>query len=72
MSSFVANQAAIDDAVVCRCLNVRESTIQDSVELMGAENLQDVKSICGAGGGCMSCRSRVKCLIAEYLSSRQS
>ncbi|WP_417850191.1 (2Fe-2S)-binding protein [Thalassoglobus sp.] len=66
------SQTVINDAIVCRCLNVRESTIQDSVEIMGAESLQDVKSICGAGGGCMSCRSRIKCLISEYLSNRDT
>ncbi|TWT51868.1 BFD-like [2Fe-2S] binding domain protein [Thalassoglobus neptunius] len=67
---FESDSKTASDTVVCRCLNVTHSTISDCVNLYGAESHQEVRGLCGAGGGCMSCRSRIKQLIAQHQSNR--
>ncbi|MEZ6064292.1 MAG: (2Fe-2S)-binding protein [Planctomycetaceae bacterium] len=54
------------DPLVCRCLQVRQSTVSDCVQLYGAESLQDVRSQCGAGGGCNSCHRKIRDFIAAH------
>ncbi|WP_459557706.1 bacterioferritin-associated ferredoxin [Lacunimicrobium album] len=51
------------DHVLCRCLNVQASDVRYLVEDLGIEDQQQIRSSCGAGTGCMSCRGR----IAEYV-----
>lgn len=59
-----------EDTVICRCLGITRSTIDDCVSIYGAEDVQEVKSICGAGGGCMACRGRIRCLISQIQADR--
>ncbi|MCA8996972.1 MAG: (2Fe-2S)-binding protein [Planctomycetaceae bacterium] len=55
--------ALSSDPIVCRCLNVTESTVRDAIVLYGAETVCDVKRSSGAGSGCMACRRRIQCLL---------
>jgi bacterioferritin-associated ferredoxin len=56
----------VADPLVCRCLQVRQSQVSDCVSLYGCETLLEVRSQCGAGGGCNSCHRRIRDLIAEH------
>lgn len=62
MSSDVA---LCRDRLVCRCLQVRESQIVNCVQLHGLETVPEIKSHCGAGGGCTACHRRIRDLISE-------
>lgn len=60
------------DPIVCHCLKVTESTVRDCIDLYGAESVQEVRSGCGAGSGCMACRRRIQCLIDSQRSAAGS
>ncbi|WP_437203430.1 (2Fe-2S)-binding protein [Planctomicrobium sp. SH664] len=63
------SQAAVQsDPILCRCLQVRLSTVNDCVVLLGAETTLEVRDACGAGAGCMACVRRIKNLIEEHRS----
>lgn len=53
------------DPILCRCFQVRQSTIQDCVTLLGAKNFTDVRTTCGAGQGCMACRRRIQAILDQ-------
>lgn len=56
------------DAVVCRCLHVRESRIVDCIAVTGAETVREVSQHTGAGAGCRACH----CKIAELIGCRMA
>ena len=56
-------QSQAVDRIICHCLQVRESTIADTVAIYGAETVKDVVRTCGAGGGCNCCHAKIKQLI---------
>lgn len=53
------------DRILCQCFQVRESTVRDSVTLLGSTTSKEVRETCGAGGGCMACRQRIQMFIDE-------
>ncbi|SFI18895.1 (2Fe-2S)-binding protein [Planctomicrobium piriforme] len=59
----MAHTVAPADPVLCHCLQVRQSTVDDCVTLLGASTFLEVREACGAGGGCMSCRRRIQMMI---------
>ena len=59
---------AVDDAadpVICRCLQVRESTIVRAVENGGARSLCQIACATGAGGGCTACHRKLRQYFAK-------
>lgn len=56
-------QSQAVDRIICHCLQVRESTIADTVAIYGADTVKDVVRTCGAGGGCNCCHAKIKQLI---------
>ncbi|MFM7159886.1 MAG: (2Fe-2S)-binding protein [Planctomycetaceae bacterium] len=48
------------DEIVCRCLNVRRSTIESAVAVCGLASIREVKSTTGAGDGCTACHARIR------------
>ncbi len=62
----------VADPLVCRCLQVRQSQIEDCVNVMGAQSVQDVREMCGAGGGCNCCHRRIRDFIARQQAPKQS
>jgi len=64
MSSVAENK------IVCRCLGISESCIQDAAQISSCESLKDVKQATGAGTGCMSCHGRIKAMLREYAEKR--
>lgn len=55
----------VADRMLCHCLQVKQSTVADSVAIYGAESVKDVIRTCGAGGGCNSCHAKIKQMIAS-------
>lgn len=54
------------DRMLCHCLQVKESTVADSVAVYGSNCLKDVIRNCGAGGGCNSCHAKIKSMIEAH------
>lgn len=56
---------------VCYCMNVTNGMIKDAVE-SGANTLEEVQEITGAGTVCGTCIENVQHLIDQFVSERQS
>ena len=59
------------DKVVCNCLNVTNGMIKDAV-YNGANTLEDVQKITGAGTACGACVDNVQHLVEQFVSERQN
>lgn len=57
------------DKVVCNCLNVTIGMIKDAVN-NGANSLEEVQEITGAGTVCGSCLDDVQRLVEQFVSER--
>lgn len=57
------------DKVVCNCLNVTTGMIKDAVD-NGADTLEEVQEITGAGTVCGSCIDHVRRLIEQFVTER--
>src|SRR5262249_1740643 len=70
MASSTAG-AVCSDRVVCRCLQVTESTLIEVVTTHGAQDMKDVRRHTGAGAGCMACHRLIRTYLAQnrYASS---
>jgi len=53
------------DRIVCHCLRVTESQIQDSVARGEAESIRQVIERTGAGSGCTACQRAIRSLLGE-------
>lgn len=54
-----------DEALICTCFFLSESTIEREIQEKGLTTVSEVTRACNAGGGCGSCHQ----LIAEILDS---
>lgn len=52
--------ADCSETIVCRCLQVSESTIQDAIAIGGLTSVKQVCRETGAGGGCTACHARIR------------
>lgn len=57
------------DKVVCNCLNVTNGMIKDAVD-NGANTLEEVQNITGAGTACGGCVDDVQHLVEQFISER--
>lgn len=57
------------DKVVCNCLNVTNGMIKDAV-YNGANTLEEVQNITGAGTACGACVDDVQHLVEQFISER--
>lgn len=57
------------DKVVCNCQNVTNGMIKDAVD-NGANTLQEVQKITGAGTVCGSCLENVQHLVEQFVAER--
>ena len=55
-----------DEALICTCFCVSESTIEAAIQAGGLRTLEEVTKACNAGAGCRSCYS----LIEDILGSK--
>lgn len=60
------------DRMVCRCLKVTEETIIVAIRQNGVATIKELKTITGAGDGCMCCHKELKSYLAVYSSSPSS
>ena len=65
-SDSVRHEWQGDEALICSCFCVSESTIADLISTKGLKTIREVTSACNAGGGCRSCYSLIEDLLAEY------
>ena len=57
------------DKVVCNCLSVTNGMIKDAVN-NGANTLEEVQDVTGAGTACGACIDKVKNLVEQFVSER--
>lgn len=62
----VSPQPVESDRIVCHCLQVRESQMQECVAMLELATVSQVKAHCGAGGGCTACHRRIREIIAAH------
>lgn len=57
--------------IVCNCLNVTNGMIKDAVN-NGANTLEEVQEITGAGTVCGSCIDNVQHLVEQFVTERSN
>ena len=62
-SNAARDDWAGDEALICTCFFVSESTIEREIQARGLTTVAEVTRVCNAGGGCGSCHQ----LIQEML-----
>jgi NAD(P)H-nitrite reductase large subunit len=55
-----------EKALVCTCFGVTEETIDEALQISAVQTVEDVTSLCRAGGGCGACTM----MIQEMLDNR--
>jgi bacterioferritin-associated ferredoxin len=53
------------ESIVCRCLEVSESTVADAVAIYGLSTVKEVCRETGAGSGCTACHARLRELLKK-------
>ena len=64
-SNAARDDWAGDEALICTCFFVSESTIEREIQMRGLTSVAEVTRACNAGGGCGSCHQ----LIQEILEA---
>lgn len=57
------------DKIVCNCLNITNGMIKDAVDA-GANTLEEVQDVTGAGTVCGACLEDVQRLVTFFVSER--
>lgn len=57
------------DKVVCNCMNVTNGMIKNAID-NGANSLEEVQSVTGAGTVCGTCLDNVRRLVEQFISER--
>ena len=59
--------SAVDaDDLICKCLQVKESTIREAIARDNLETIEQVTDACEAGGGCHSCHILIQLFLDEH------
>lgn len=56
-----------DDALICTCFGVSETTIEQAIESASLRTVEQVTGACNAGGGCGSCQPLIEDILDDYL-----
>ena len=48
---------------LCHCLKVSHDQVRDAVGFHGCETVEDVTSVCSAGGGCTACLRKIRAYL---------
>jgi NifU-like protein len=54
-----------DDEIICNCFQVTESTIRSHISKNHINQVEEVTSICEAGGNCGSCHILIQLFIDQ-------
>lgn len=57
--------ADCSETILCHCLGVSESTVQDAVAICGLSTVKEVCRETGAGSGCTACHARLRELLRK-------
>ena len=60
------------DEIVCHCLQIRASQIEDAVQFQGSETLRKVMETTEAGTGCTGCHRKICRLLSNHSTSDTS
>lgn len=60
----LSEQCSFCDPVVCRCLQVTESTILEAAHRCPFSSLAEIARETGAGTGCMACHRQLRRLVS--------
>jgi NifU-like protein len=55
-----------DEALICTCFGVSENHIEDAIAARSLSTVEEVTSICNAGGGCGSCQPLIQDMLDDY------
>jgi bacterioferritin-associated ferredoxin len=61
--------ATCGDQMVCHCLQVTESSLQEAMQRCPLESLRDIANETGAGTGCTACHRRLRRFLSGDHSS---
>lgn len=56
-----------EDPIICKCFDVRESTIRDAIRENNATTLEEVTQLTKAGGGCKHCLEDIEEILKQVL-----
>ena len=62
----------LNDQILCHCLNIRMSQVEDAVKFGGCETIKDVMNQTEAGKGCTACHARIRRAIKSSQTVSQS
>lgn len=54
-----------EDEIICKCMQVSESTIRSCIEKNDFTAIEDVTTACEAGGGCHTCHILIQLFIDQ-------
>lgn len=58
-----------DEALICTCFCVSETTIEDAIQQQKLSTIAEVTKACRAGAGCRSCYSLIEDILEEHRQS---
>ena len=58
-----------DEALICTCFCVSETTIERAIEAGGLRTIAEVTKACNAGAGCRSCYSLIEDILSDHQRS---
>jgi bacterioferritin-associated ferredoxin len=53
------------DRILCRCLDVKESTVAVAILALGLRTVKEVRQHTGAGDGCTCCHALIRRCLEE-------
>jgi len=65
-SDAVRDQWSGDEALICSCFCVSESTIEAEIQRRKLQTVAEVTAACRAGAGCRSCHSLIRDLLDDH------
>jgi NifU-like protein len=60
-----------DEALICTCFGVSETTIEDTIKAGALQTVSEVTRACNAGGGCGSCHPLIEDILDDYWRTAQ-
>ena len=70
-SNTIRKEWAGDEALICTCFSVSESTIEREIHGGELQSIAEVTGKCNAGAGCRSCFPLIQDMIDEYWRERK-
>jgi NifU-like protein len=59
------------EEIICKCFQVSEKTIRDTITTGNLNSIESVTQACKAGGGCHSCHILIQFYIDQFQASKK-